>query len=77
MTGRAAEIGKPLSKITRDMCEQRTPVEPSDPTGITAYRTGTYCFATSEGDVAAFAVTSPPTIQDIPSELTVQVVLWE
>ncbi|MFE6157404.1 hypothetical protein ACFQ7F_00560 [Streptomyces sp. NPDC056486] len=77
MTGRAAEVGKPLEKITKEICEQRIPVKPSDPKGITAYRTGTYCFATSEGDVAAFAVTSTPSIQDIPSELTIQVVLWE
>jgi hypothetical protein len=77
MTGRAAEVGKPLDKITKEMCEQRTPVQPSDPIGVTAYRTGTYCFATSEGSVAAFAVTSPPSVQDIPSELTLQVILWE
>ncbi|MGW3651100.1 hypothetical protein [Streptomyces sp. NPDC000878] len=77
MTGRVAEVGKPLDEITKEICTQRTPAQPSDPIGVTAYRTGTYCFATSEGDTAAFAVTSPPTIQDIPDELTIQVVLWE
>ncbi|MFE1840622.1 hypothetical protein [Streptomyces sviceus] len=77
MTGRLAEVGKSLDEITKEICTQRTPVQPSKPKEVTAYRAGTYCFATSEGDIAAFAVISPPTIQDIPDELTIQVVLWE
>ncbi|MGA5407617.1 hypothetical protein ACPCSC_10185 [Streptomyces lavendulocolor] len=77
MSGRAAETGKELVDLDAATCEASLPRLPGDPPSISAYREGTYCFATSSGGVGAFAITSPPALSDIPDTLTVQVHLWE
>ncbi|MFF7769340.1 hypothetical protein ACIPIU_25990 [Streptomyces massasporeus] len=77
MSGRAAETGKDLDELDATTCEENLPALPGDPPTISAYREGTYCFATSSGGIGAFRVTSHLSISDIPSSLAVQVVLWE
>ena len=77
MSGRAAETGKDLDDLDAATCEAKLPALPGDPPTISAYREGTYCFATSSGDIGAFAMTSHLSISDIPNSLAVQVVLWQ
>ncbi|QGV81750.1 hypothetical protein [Streptomyces ficellus] len=77
MSGRAAETGRDLDALDAPTCEASLPPLPGAPPAISAYREGTYCFATSSGGVGAFSITSPPALSDIPDALTVQVVLWE
>ncbi|MEU9569975.1 hypothetical protein AB0D62_08815 [Streptomyces massasporeus] len=77
MSGRAAETGKDLDDLGPATCEDKLPALPGDPPTISAYREGTYCFATSSGEIGAFRVTTHLSISDIPSSQAVQVVLWE
>lgn len=76
MSGRAAETGKDLTDLDSASCERNLPTLPGDVPRISAYRGGTYCFATSDGHIGAFEMPTPPSLYDIPDNLVVRVVLW-
>ncbi|GHG62401.1 hypothetical protein GCM10018779_31070 [Streptomyces griseocarneus] len=80
MTGRAAEAPGDVGDLSRADCEKRLPPGVArGPAWVPLTRSnavsGTYCFTTTEGHVAAFSMVSANL--PLPDSVTVKVVLWE
>lgn len=80
MTGRAAEAPGDAGDLRRSDCERRLPSGVArNPVWVPLTRSngvsGTYCFTTTEGRIAAFSMVSADL--PLPDSVTIKVVLWE